>query len=115
MYNISLLCTKHVDFLKRFGKFINKYEIDNTQIKKTILVTIKGYCGLEGSPNEIVFSEEEDNTYGDSENEDGEDDNTYENSEKDDNNDNEESIKPSNNENTIEPSNTELNESIINN
>ena len=81
MYNTSLLHTKHIDFLKRFGKFINKYEIDNTQIKKRILDKIKEYCRVEGLPKEIVFSEEEDNTYEDSENEDSEDDNTYENSE----------------------------------
>ena len=37
LYNTSLLRTKYIDFLERFGIFINKYEIDNTQIKKPIL------------------------------------------------------------------------------
>ena len=63
VYDNSLLCTKHIDFLERFGKFINKYEIDDIQIKKPILDKIKKYYRLEGSPNEIVFSEEEEIKY----------------------------------------------------
>ena len=109
VYNDNLLCTKHINFLEKFGKFINKYEIDNTQIKKPILDKIKEYCRLKRSPKKIVFSEEEDNIYEDSEDEDSEDDNS----------DNEESIintelnEPNkSNESII---NTEPNESIINN
>ena len=62
VYSVSLLCTKRIDFLEKFGKFINKYEIDNTQIKKPILDKIKEYCRLKGSPREIVFSENVDNS-----------------------------------------------------
>ena len=62
VYSISLLCTKRIDFLEKFGKFINKYEIDNTQIKKPILDKIKENCRLKGSLREIVFSENEDNS-----------------------------------------------------
>ena len=97
VYNTSMLHTKYIDFLIRFGKFINEYEIDNTQIKKPILDKSKEYCRLKRLPREIVFSEDE-ITYENSEDEDSEeDDNTYEDSEDEDNSDNEESKELTNN------------------
>ena len=59
VYNISLLQTKYLDFLQKFGKFINKYEINNSQIKKPMLNKIKEYSRLNGLQTEIVFSEDE--------------------------------------------------------
>ena len=61
-HNTSLLYTKYIDFLRKFGKFINKYEIDINQIKKSILDRIKKSCRLNAIPREIVFSKVGDNT-----------------------------------------------------
>ena len=114
LYNTSILHTKYVNFLNNFGKFINKYEIDNSQIKKPILDKIKAYCRLNGSPKEIVFSEDEDNTDEDSEDESNE---SIINSELNEpminNESNEPMINNKSNESIINSELNESNESII--
>ena len=55
---------KYIDFLNKFGDFINRYKIGINQIKKPMLDKIHKYCRIRAL---IVanFSEEEDNTYED--------------------------------------------------
>ena len=55
---------KYIDFLNKFGDFINRYKIGINQIKKPMLDQIHKYCRIRAL---IVanFSEEEDNTYED--------------------------------------------------
>ena len=64
MYNIDELHLKYIDFLNKFGDFVNEYKIDIDQIKKSILDKINEYCRIRAL---IVadFSEEGDNTYED--------------------------------------------------
>ena len=83
-YSSDVLSFKYINLLKHFGKFINNYQMDINQIKKSTLYKINEYWRINALKN-IAFSEEEDNTEEDNTEEDngaedngGEEDNTEE-------------------------------------